>query len=143
MARAMRYVADKPGQKTPNRESPDLMPFGIFAVSPRIQKLTIRIAKDVKAVAKAISPESDEPVDKPKYRDSFIVVPGKPLKIKGLLRATALVGNTAPHSAAIEFGSGEGSVGDSAGEGRPQGGSNQPYRVLGRAGATIGEFRGE
>lgn len=143
MARALYYKADRPGQKTPNKESPHLQPFGMFAVSPRIQALTIRIAKDVKAVAKAISPEGDEREEGVAYKDSFIVVPGKPLKIKGLSRATALVGNTAPHSAAIEFGSGDGSVGDSAGEGRPQGGSNQPFRVLGRAGATIGEFRGE
>jgi hypothetical protein len=143
MARALRYVQDKPGQKTPNRESPHLQPFGMFAVSPRIQALTIRIAKDVKAVAKSISPDGEEETGKPKYKDQFIVVPGKPLKIKGLSRATALVGNTDPKAAAIEFGSGDGSVGDSAGEGRPQGGSNQPFRVLGRAGAMIGEFRGE
>ena len=138
MARALYYKADRPGQKTPNKESPHLQPFGMFAVSPRIQALTIRIAKDVKAVAKAISPEGDDPRDgKPAYRDSFIVVPGKPLKIKGLLRATALVGNTAPHATAVEFGSGEGST---DAEDRPQGGGNLPFRVLGRAGSTIGDF---
>lgn len=141
MARTLRYVADKPGRETPYPESRGMQPFAAFAVSPRIQKLALRIGKDVKAVAKAISPEGDDPRG-PKYRDSFIVVPGKPLKIKGLLRATALVGNTAPQAAAIEFGSGEPSQGDTQGQGRPQHGYNYSYRVLGRAGSRIGEFRG-
>lgn len=139
MARSLRYVQDKPGRVTPYPESRGMLPFGAFAVSPRVQKLTIRIAKDVKALAKAISPEGEDPRDgKPAYKDSFIVVPGKPLKIDGLLRSTALVGNTAPHATAIEFGSGEGST---DAEDRPQGGGNLPFRVLGRAGSTIGEFR--
>lgn len=142
MARTLRYIPDKPGRVTPYPESRGMLPFGAFAVSPRIQKLTLRIGKDVKALAKAIAPEGENETDGPKYKDSFIVVPGKPLKIDGLLRATALVGNTAPHSAAVEFGSGESSVGDTAGEGRPQGGSNQARRPLGIAGSMIGEFRG-
>jgi hypothetical protein len=148
MARTLRYVHDKPGRLTPYPESRGMLPFGAFAVSPRIQKLTLRIAKDVKAVAKAISPEGPErgPDSGPAYKDSFIVVPGEPLKIDGLERATALVGNTSDHAAAIEFGSGE--VGDivggggSTGEGRPQGGGNSPKRVLARAGSRIGEFHG-
>ena len=139
MARTLRYVHDEPGRLTPYPESRGMLPFGAFAVSPRIQKLTLRIAKDVKAVAKAISPEGPErgPDSGPAYKDSFIVVPGKPLKIDGLERATALVGNTASHAPAIEFGSGEGST---DAEERPQHGGNLPFRVLGRAGATIGEF---
>lgn len=138
----MRYVQDKPGRVAPYPESRGMLPFGAFAVSPRIQKLTIRIAKDVKALAKIVAPDGDDEGDGPKYKDSFIVVPGKPLKIDGLERSTALVGNTAPHAAAVEFGSGESSIGDTAGEGRPQGGSNQARRPLGIAGSMIGEFRG-
>ncbi len=138
MDRVLRYVQDKPGRTQPYPESRGMLPFGAFAVSPRIQKLTMRIGKDVKAVAKAIAPEGeDERPGKPKYSESFIVVPGKPLKIDGLLRATALVGNTAPHAAAVEFGSGEGSTDT---EERPQGGGNHPHRTLGIAGSLIGDF---
>ena len=139
--RTLRYVQDKPGRTMPYPESRGMLPFGAFAVSPRIQKLTMRIGRDVKAVAKAISPESEDERG-PKYRDCFIVVPGRPLKIEGLARCTSLVGNTAAHAAAVEFGSGEPSVGETQGEGRPQHGYNYSYRVLGRAGSRIGEFRG-
>jgi len=138
--RMLRYVPDKPGRTTPYPESHGMLPFGAFAVSPRVQKLAIRIGKDVAAVAKSIAPEDPEPRKgdtRPAYKDCFIVVPGPLLKIDGLNRCTALVGNTAPHAAAVEFGSGEGST---DAEPRPQGGGNHPYRVLGRAGSMIGDF---
>lgn len=137
--RTLRYVPDKPGRKTPYPESKGMLPFGAFAVSPRIQKVALKIAKDVKAVAESIAPVGDgrDPKDGPAYKDSFIVVPGPPLKIDGLERATALVGNTADHAAAVEFGSGEGST---DAEPRPQGGGNHPHRTLGRAGSMIGDF---
>lgn len=140
--RRLRYRADKPGQMTPNKESPGLQPFGAFAVSKRMQKLTIRIGMDVAALAGTFVPSSSEPKDGPAYADSFHVVPGKIITIEGLPRVTSDVVNTADHAAALEFGSGDQSVGDSAGEPRPQGGSNKAMRPLGRAGAKIGDFHG-
>lgn len=144
MARVLRYVQDKPGQLTPNKESPHLKPFGAFALSGRMQKLTIRIGKDVAALAGTlVEHKSEDQRQKGKaYADSFKVVPGEIVVIDGLPRVTSDVVNTADHSAALEFGSGEPSVGDTAGEGREQGGYNEAQRPLGRAGAIIGEFSG-
>lgn len=135
------YKEDRPGRTAPYPGSP-YMPFSRFCTSRRVQGLMLKVASDVKAFAEGISPDSDEEGSKgkPKYKDSFVVRPGRPLKIDGLLRSTALVGNTAPHAASVEFGSGEPSSGDSSGEDRPQGGYNKPMRVLGRAGRAFGDF---
>lgn len=143
MARiVLQYKQDKNGQTTPNKESPGLAPFGSFCLSPRIQKLTIRIGKDVAALAGTlVEHKGERGKDKP-YASSFKVVPDEIVVIDGLPRVTAAVVNTSDHSAALEFGSGEPSVGDSEGEGRPQGGYNEAQRPLGRAGAIIGEFHG-
>lgn len=136
--RRVQYKADKPGRVTPYPGSP-FLPFGAFCISPRIQGLTLKIGRDVATLAKMfVKPSDDE--RNGHYRDKFIVVPGAPLKIQGLTRATALVGNTSPSAAAVEFGSGEPSVGDSAGDGRPQGGYSAPKRPLGKAGMMIGDF---
>lgn len=135
------YRADKPGRVAPYPGSPYL-PFGAFCLSPRMQGLMMKVGRDTAILARMLSPEGPEQDGdpKPRYKDSFIVIPGKPLKIEGLSRVTSLVGNTAPHSAAIEFGSGEPSLGDTSGEGRPQHGYNKPYRVLGKAGRIMGDF---
>jgi hypothetical protein len=135
----IRYKADSPGRTAPYPGSPYL-PFSRFCTSRRVQGLVLHIAADVAAFAKSISPESDDERDKPRYKDSFIVRPGKALRLDGLARATALVGNTSPQAPSVEFGSGEGSVGDSSGQDRPQGGWNRPMRVLGRAGMAFGDF---
>lgn len=137
---AIRYKQDAPGRVAPYPRSPYL-PFGAFCMSPRVQGLVLKVARDVKAFAESISPESEEEgKDGPRYKDSFVVAPGRPLKIDGLNRVTALVGNKAPHAPAVEFGSGEPSLGESGGEGREQGGWNKPFRVLGRAGRAFGDF---
>lgn len=136
----MHYKQDSPGRTSPYPGSPYL-PFSRFCTSARVQGLALQIARDISAVAKAISPESDEPrASKPKYKDSFFISPGKKLRIDGLLRSTALVGNHSPKATAIEFGSGEPNRGASQEEGRPQGGHNYPYRVLGRAGRHFGDW---
>jgi hypothetical protein len=57
-------------------------------------------------------------------------------RIRRYTRETRLVGNNHPAAAAREFGSGH------RGGGRPQGGSNEPTRALGKAGARIGDFHG-
>lgn len=133
-----RYKQDQPGRRAPYPGSPYL-PFGAFAVSERVQGLVLKVASDIAVFAKAISPEGEDREGKPRYSESFVVTPGKPVRVDGLQRSSALVGNTAPHATAIEFGSGEGST---DGEDRPQGGGNLPFRVLGRAGAAFGDFHG-
>lgn len=133
------YKQDQPGRTAPYPGSP-YRPFGAFVMSPRMQGLVLRVTRDVKAFAEGISPTSDTEGEGPRYKDSFVVAPGRPLKIDGLNRVTALLGNTAPHAPAVEFGSGESSVGDTSGESRPQGGYNKPQRVLGRAGRAFGDF---
>jgi hypothetical protein len=141
----IQYKEDKPGRTTPYPGSPYL-PFGAFCVSPRMQGLMNKVGRDTAIIAKMISPDSaDDGRDdgRPAYRDSFVVTVGEILKIKGLKRVTSNVGNTADHAAAVEFGSGEGSLGDSSGETRPQGGSNRPQRVLGKAGRIMGDFHGD
>jgi len=138
---AVRYKQDAPGRTAPYPKSPYL-PFSRFCTSARVQGLALKVAGDIAVFAKAISPESETEVEEgERYKDKFITKPGKHMKIDGLNRATALVGNTAAHAAAVEFGSGEPSVGDTSGETRPQGGYNYAYRVLGRAGRAFGDWR--
>lgn len=133
------YRADKPGRVTPYPGSP-FLPFGAFCVSPRMLGLMMKVGRDTAIIAKMLSPQGPDKKTGKKYRDSFVVVPGPLLKIEGLKRVTSLVGNTAPHAPAVEFGSGEPSVGDSSGTDRPQGGWNRPHRVLGKAGRIMGDF---
>lgn len=133
------YRADKPGKKTPYYQSKGMLPFGAFCVSPRVQGLVLKIGRDTATLAKMFVPPSDDERNG-HYRDKFVVTPGKLLKIEGLERATSLVGNTSPSAAAVEFGSGEPSVGDSSGESRPQGGYNVAKRPLGKAGRMMGDF---
>ena len=134
----IRYKEDPPGRMAPLPGSPYL-PFGAFVMSPRMQGLVLKVTGDMAVYAKAISPDGpDEGSEgKPKYADSFKVTVGEVVKIKGLKRVTANLGNTAPHAPAVEFGSGEGST---DAEDRPQGGGNLPFRVLGRTGRAFGDF---
>jgi hypothetical protein len=58
------------------------------------------------------------------------------LRIRRYTRGTRKVGNNHPAAAAREFGSGKGEGG------RPQGGSNEPTRALGKAGIRVGDYHG-
>ena len=137
--RRITYKPDTPGRVTPHPGSPYL-PFGAFVMSPRVQGLITKVAGDMAVYARAISPdgpEEDRKAGTARYKDSFKVTVGKALKIDGLKRVTANLGNTAEYAAAIEFGSGEGST---DAEYRPQSGGNLPFRVLGRTGRAFGDF---
>jgi hypothetical protein len=137
--RRIRYKQDQPGRTAPYPGSP-FLPFGAFVMSPRMQGLVTKVTMDMAAYAKAISPDGPDErrkVGTKRYKDSFKVTIGKPLKIDGLLRVTSNLGNTAAHAPAVEFGSGEGST---DAEDRPQGGGNLPFRVLGRTGRAFGDF---
>lgn len=132
------YRPDRPGKKSPYPGSP-FLPFGAFAVSPRMQGLVMKVARDGAILAKMFVPPSDDPRDG-HYRDHMSTDVGNIVKIDGLERVTALIVNDAKNAAAIEFGSGESSVGDTSGSGRPQGGWNRPKRPLGKAGMMLGDF---
>ncbi|HEX5511614.1 MAG TPA: hypothetical protein VFX41_07840 [Actinomycetales bacterium] len=56
-------------------------------------------------------------------------------------RRSARVVNDAEHAAAVEFGSGERNDAMTGPNDRPQGGWNNPNRVLARAGSMVGEMR--
>lgn len=133
------YKQDAPGRLAPYPGSPYL-PFGAFCMSPRMQGLVNKVSRDGAIIARMLSPDGVDKEGGVKYRDSFFVKVGKPLRIDGLLRVTSLIGNSDPKAPAIEFGSGKASVGDSADVERPQGGSNEPFRVLGKVGRILGDF---
>ena len=135
----IRYKEDPPGRTAPLPGSP-YMPFGAFAVSPRMQGLVTKVTSDMAVYARAISPDGPDEKRKqgtPRYKDSFKVTVGEVLKIKGLKRVTANLGNTADHAPAVEFGSGEGST---DAEDRIQGGGNLPFRVLGKTARAFGDW---
>lgn len=61
--------------------------------------------------------------------------------IDGKPRRSSRVVNDSDHAAAVEFGSGERNAGQTGPNPRPQGGFNNPRRVLARAGDLIGEYQ--
>jgi hypothetical protein len=79
------------------------------------------------------------------YIDHFKVGPArkmlfKPKRFPAALRATVEIENDYWTAAAMEFGSGEPSVGLSSGDERQQGGWNTPKRPLGRAASKVGDW---
>ena len=68
---------------------------------------------------------------------------GPNLIIGAFSRRTEIVQNDHRAAAAIEFGSGPGAEGASGPKPRRQGGSSAPKRILGKAGAQIGDYKGD
>lgn len=110
-------------------------------MSDDTQDVADKAARDVIFAALPISPESD-PTEKgasdgTSYKQHFsvrqIVV-----TINGNPRRAAAAVNDSKYAAQVEFGTGPGWKGE-----RRQGGTpGTPSRVLGRAGATVGQYRG-
>ena len=127
MGRA-RYEASNPGMKA-------------IRLSPELSKAAMQAGTDVVLVALTLSPES-RPGEKgagdgTSYREHFEVSPIV-VDIGRGPRQSARVENDADYAAQVEFGIGPGWKGD-----RPQGGNpGRPQRVLGRAGAAVGEYKG-
>lgn len=142
--RALRYSPDKAGDFRPHSDGS--LPFSAFAVSNQIRKPLRTAAVAIVALAKAdpqVAP-SDDPRDG-HYVDHFSIneVHATYVKTKRdgrTPRSVVEVINDAKNSVAVEFGSGGQSVGDSAGQPRPQGGWNKQKRPLGRAAGKIGDF---
>lgn len=139
--RVARYRRDKANDYRPHDDGSGS--FSAFAVSEQIREPVKLGARAVIGIARSLAPKGGG-----RYASSFEIGRERTFWFKprsGPLqrRAQVEVINTAPYAVAIEFGSGESSEGDTAGEARPQGGWNRPYRVLGRAGARVGDFHGE
>lgn len=134
------YRRDRPNDF--RRHSDGSAPFSSFAVSDQLRRPTLQLAHVIVTIARRIAPRHTG-----EYAASFAINTRtkefvfKPRGYPRQRRAVVEVINTDEKAAAIEFGSGEPSVGDSSGESRPQGGFNTNFRVLGRAAAKVGDFR--
>ena len=137
MAKVIRYKPDKPGDFTPHDDGSGS--FSTFAVSPQMRKPLMRAAYEIIAIAKTFVPRSTDPRGG-HYQDHFAAHSTYDVKVGGIPRAAAEVTNDYVTAAAMEFGSGDPSIGSSAGEDRPQGGWNKPKRPLGRAAGRVGDW---
>ena len=139
MAKIARYVRDRPNDFAPHSDGSGSM--SSFVISSQIRRPVMLAALEVIGIAKAMAPKESGEYSRSfaigQRRKMFMFKPeGEPLQPRALVEVI----NTAESAPAIEFGSGKRSVGDSAGDPRPQGGGNKPFRILGRAGARVGDF---
>jgi len=115
--------------------------FAGFMVSPQIRVPLHLVGRQIIEVAKGIVPPSDDPRNG-HYSEHFSTSDGTEFvptkRAVRSKRAVVYVENDSPSAAAMEFGSGAPSVGESKGQPRKQGGSNQQKRPLGRASAIVG-----
>lgn len=118
--------------------------FSSFAISAQLRKPLVRAGYNVIGIARGLVVPSDDERDG-HYRDKFSIdnsqktILFKPRGGPRAPRAVAVVQNTAKNAAALEFGSGDESVG-TPGIKRPQGGWNNMKRPLGRAGGKVGDW---
>jgi len=141
MANVIRYRPDKVNDFRPHDDGTGS--FSAFAVSPQMRKPLVRAAYDIIAIAKTLVSRSGDARDG-HYADKFAVNKGRAMYFKPKSgprqpRAVATIINDAKNAAALEFGSGDESVG-TPGVDRPQGGWNRIMRPLGRAGGRIGDW---
>jgi hypothetical protein len=134
-----RYRPDKPGDFRPHSDGSGS--FSEFTVSPQIRKPLLSAAYEIIAIAKSLVPRSSDPRGG-HYNDHFSInaVTGTYVGKRRSPRAVVEVINDHPNAPAVEFGSGDPSVGISAGIDRPQGGWNKPKRPLGRAAGQVGDW---
>lgn len=107
---------------------PNHKDFNAFAHSDQLRDAVRKAAQDVVAYA---VPESKT------LAPDWQVNRGPDLVIGVFSRLTEEVVNENAAAAAIEFGAG------SEEHPRPQGGYSEPKRILGKAGAKVGDMRGE
>lgn len=138
MAKIARYVRDRPNDFT--RHSDGSQSMSAFVISDQIRNPCKQAADLIIGIARGISPQKSGD-----YRDSFGIGPKQAFWFKPAdgplqLRAVVEVVNTSDKAPAIEFGSGRPNEGQSPDIPREQGGSNRPFRILGRAAARVGDF---
>lgn len=136
--RLVRYRPDKVNDFKPHEDGTGS--FSSFLLSEQIRKPLNAAAKVVVAIATATAPSRSGDYASRFKVDETATIMFKPKGGKRHPRAIALVTNDSDHAAALEFGSGGRSVGTSSGQPRPQGGSNEPYRTLGRAAGKVGDW---
>lgn len=107
--------------------------IGEFLVSNQLRDAVRQGAQDVRSLAAANAPS--------KIAGDFDVEPGPDVIVtkNGYPRLSERVRNDHPAAAAIEFGSGQQSEGNSGKKDRPQGGSSPAMRPLGVAGVMVGD----
>jgi hypothetical protein len=129
MAKIARYVRDKANDY--RRHSDGSHSFSAFAVSEQIREPVKQAADQVIGIARGIGPKKSG-----NYISSFGIGTKRTFWFKPKDGPLQLAAN----AAAIEWGSGVPNTGATPDIERPQGGNNQPFRVLGRAGARVGDF---
>jgi phosphoglycerate dehydrogenase-like enzyme len=109
-----------------------------FLLSDQLRDAVRQGAQDMAAVANATAGIT-------KIRGGYFTEPGPPVIVtkNGYPRLSERVWNHHPAAAADEFGSGQGKKRAAEGHKRPQGGSSQPFRTLGKAADRIGDRFGE
>lgn len=105
-----------------------------FMNGPELGEAVTEASQDVVAVARSMSST---------LAGNWDVEVGPPVLIEGLSRLTRNVTNDHEAAAAIEFGSGVRNRGATGANVRPQGGYSDPQRILGTAGARVGDYQGE
>jgi hypothetical protein len=114
------------------RYVPDNESFGEFMLSKQVSDPVERASHDVRLIARDLTPFDSTDNDGPHMRDMFVVQRAAPwVSKKGIPRVSYRVWNTHRAAAAIEFGFS-----------RARKGINRKgRRMLGRAGARVGEMR--
>lgn len=120
-AESIRFAPGQHVRYVENRRS-----FGAFIRSDQVREVVAEVAREIAALAKELSPKSNEPGKH--MADSFTVQKNAGLiKVGGNLRVRVLVNNNDRAAALNEFGTKR----------------NKRVRMLGRAGAAFGDFKPE
>lgn len=109
---------------------PNHRSFGAFMRSEQMRDVTYRVSLDIAILAKELAPVSQRngDQDEPHMRDQFRVIRNVGnMRVGGNWRVMVWVVNDSDHAAANEFGL--------------RRDSNLGRRMLGRAGATFGDFK--
>lgn len=103
--------------------------FGAFMRSEQMRQATADVAADVAALAGRLAPRGNDTEDGGEHMADMFEVEREAglLKVGGNLRVAVRVVNRSDHAAVNEFG----------------GKRNKRHRMLGRAGATYGDFKPE
>ncbi len=111
-----------------DRFEPDRVGLNAFMHSSELDDAVKEAADDVIHYARGNSSKLDAA--------GWQNVRGPNVRIRKYTRLSRRVENNDRAAASIEFGSGK------SAEGRPQGGKSGPKRILGRAGARVGDYKG-
>jgi hypothetical protein len=111
---------------------PDNESFGKFLLSEQVSRPVEQASHEVRLIARDLTPYDASDQDGPHMRDMFVVQKAMPwVSKKGIARVSYRVINTHRAAAAIEFGFS-----------RAKKATNRKgRRMLGRAGARVGEMR--